>query len=71
MGHARGLRQGDLLALMEPGPTLSPTVRATLIPSIAVLLLEALEAEDATTPAPNAIPDAAEAKEAGDEPDRA
>jgi hypothetical protein len=56
---------------MEPRPALPPTTRATLVSSMAALLLEALEAEGTTTPASDAIPEAAEAKEAGDEPDRA
>ena len=33
------------LALMEPGPTLAPAMRARLIPLMAALLLEAAEAE--------------------------
>jgi hypothetical protein len=45
MGRARTARQGDFLGLMEPGPMLAPTTRATLIPLMAVLLLEAAEAE--------------------------
>ena len=40
MGRMQVLRQGDLLALMEPGPALTPTIRATLVPLVAVLLLE-------------------------------
>jgi hypothetical protein len=30
---------------MEPGPTLSPALRATLMPTMAALLLEAVAAE--------------------------
>ena len=45
MGRARTARQGDFLGLMEPGPTLAPTMRAALIPLMAALLLEAAEAE--------------------------
>ena len=45
MGRAQTARQGDFLALMEPGPTLSPALRATLMPTMAALLLEAVAAE--------------------------
>ncbi len=49
MGRARQLRrQGDLLALMEPGPTLPTTAQAAVIPLLAALLLEAAEAETGT-----------------------
>jgi hypothetical protein len=61
MGRAQTARQGDFLALMEPGPTLAPVVRATLIPLIATLLLEAAEAELRT---------GASEREAGDDQDR-
>jgi hypothetical protein len=45
MGRVQTARQGDFLALMEPGPTLSPALRATLMPMMAALLLEAVAAE--------------------------
>ena len=45
MARARLRRQGDLLALMEPGPALPATARAAAIPLLAALLLEAVEAE--------------------------
>jgi hypothetical protein len=61
MGRVQTARQGDFLALMEPGPTLAPTMQATLIPLIAALLLEAVEAEPRT---------GASEREAGDEQDR-
>jgi len=59
MGRVQTARQGDFLALMEPGPTLAPAVRAALIPLLAALLLEAT-AELRT----------GAAREAGDEQDR-
>jgi hypothetical protein len=61
MGRARTARQGDFLALMEPGPTLAPAVRATVIPLLAALLLEAAEVELGT---------GAGKREAGGEQDR-
>jgi hypothetical protein len=61
MGRARTARQGDFLALMEPGPTLAPAMQATLIPLMAALLLEAAEAE---------LRIGAGEREAGDEQDR-
>jgi hypothetical protein len=61
MGQAQTARQGDFLALMEPGPTLSPALQATLMPMIAALLLEAMAAEFG----------AAGEREAADEQDRA
>lgn len=44
MGRAQR-RQGDLLALMEPGPRLPTTARAAAVPLLAALLLEAVAAE--------------------------
>ena len=42
MGRVRQLyRQEDLLALMEPGPTLPQAARSAAIPLLAALLLEA------------------------------
>ena len=64
MGRAQIARQGDFLALMEPGPTLVPTVRTTLIPLLAALLLEAAEAEAE-------LGLGAGKREAGDDQDRA
>ena len=69
MGRAQIL-QGDLLALMQPGPTLPPATRATLIPPMVALLLEAVAAEAAATAA-TAVSDAAAEREAGDEQDHA
>lgn len=60
MGRAQTARQDDFLALMEPGPTLAPAMRAMLIPLIATLLLEAAEAELRT----------GAGEEAGDDQDR-
>jgi hypothetical protein len=49
MGRARELlRQGDFLALMEPGPTLPMTAQAAAVPLLAALLLETVEAETRT-----------------------
>jgi hypothetical protein len=77
MGRAQSLRQGGLLfwgffirhshlALMEPGPTVSPGMRATLIPLVAALLLEAT-----TGPGSEETDGEARVREAGDEPDHA
>lgn len=44
MGRAQQLPlQGDLLALMEPGPMLTDAAQATVAPLLAALLLEAVE----------------------------
>ena len=49
MGQVQQLwRQGDLLALMEPGPVLPPTAQAAAIPLLAALLLEVAEAQTGT-----------------------
>jgi hypothetical protein len=54
MDRAQRLRrQAGLLALMEPGPTLPTAARTAVIPLLAALLLEAVEAE-AGTPAEGA-----------------
>lgn len=45
MVQARQLRQGDLLALMEPGPALPTAARTAVVPLLAALLLEMVEAE--------------------------
>ena len=64
MGRMQVLRQGDLLALMvEPGPALTPTLRATLVPLVAVLLLEV--AQSGTKTVANTTTD----RERGDEQD--
>lgn len=63
MGRMQVLRQGDLLALMEPGPALTPTIRATLVPLVAVLLLEV--AQSGTKTVANTTTD----RERGDEQD--
>ena len=67
MGRAQSLRQGDLLALMEPGATVSPGMGATLIPLVAALLLEAAT----TGPGSEETDGEARVREAGDEPDHA
>jgi len=76
MGRVQTARQGDFLALMEPGPTLAPAVRAALIPLLAALLpisMIGAAAELRTLPAglwgPRGPTGAA--REAGDEQDRA
>jgi hypothetical protein len=61
MGRAQTARQRDFLALMKPGPTLSPALRAAMMPLMAALLLEAMVAGPGT---------GAE-KEASDDQDRA
>lgn len=48
MARTRLRQQGDLLALMEPGPVLSAPTRATVVPLLAALLLEAVAAEPVT-----------------------
>lgn len=49
MGRAQQLRRhGDLLALMEPGPALPTAARTTVVPLLAALLLEVVEAETGT-----------------------
>ncbi|MDN2584365.1 hypothetical protein [Aquibium sp. ELW1220] len=49
MGQVQQLwRQGDLLALMEPGPVLPMTAQAAAIPLLAALLLEVAEAQTGT-----------------------
>ena len=63
MGRMQVLRQGDLLALMEPGRARTPTRRTTLVPLVAVLLLEV--AQSGTTTVANKTTD----RETGDEQD--
>ena len=58
-------RQGDLLERLEPGPTLTPAMRRTVIPMLAALLLEAV-----TRPAEDMAHGAATDRETGDEQDR-
>ena len=58
-------RQADLLEPLEPGPTLTPAMRRTVIPMLAALLLEA-----ATNPTVDRADAMAAGKEAGDEQDR-
>ena len=45
MVQARQLRQGALLALMEPGPALPAAARTAVVPLLAALLLEMVDAE--------------------------
>ena len=40
MGRMQVMRRGELLAQLEPGPTLTATTRETLLPLVATLLLE-------------------------------
>lgn len=42
-------RQGELLALMEPGATLPTATRAATVPLLAALLLEVTETEAGTS----------------------
>jgi len=67
MGQVRVRGQGDLLALMEPVPTLPATARAALVPLMAALLLEAVAAESAGTDGREAVTE----REGRDEQDRA
>lgn len=61
MGRAQIARQGDFLAEMEPGPTLSPALRAAMMPLMAALLLDAMGGSGT----------GAEKREASDDQDRA
>ncbi len=45
MGKNGIRRQRDLLKLLEPGPVLAPEVLKSVVPLLATLLLEAVEAE--------------------------
>lgn len=45
MGKHRIRRQRDLLKLLEPGPVLTPEMQKSVVPLVATLLLEAVEAE--------------------------
>lgn len=45
MGKNGIRRQRDLLKLLEPGPVLAPEVHQSVVPLLATLLLEVLEAE--------------------------
>lgn len=49
MARRQQLRQGDLLALMEPGPTVPVAARKAVVPLLATLLLEVVETEFATS----------------------
>jgi hypothetical protein len=64
MGRWRERRQGDLLALMEPGPALPAGTRAALLPLLATLLLEVVASAAAGAMG------AAETTEASDDQDR-
>ena len=55
MGQVQVRRQWDLLALMEPGPALPGAARAALVPLMAALLLEAVEAERARAGGPGTV----------------
>ena len=63
MKRKRILRQGGLLALLEPEPALTPATRQMLVPVIAALLVEVARAEAKTIPQTMT--------ERGDEQDRA
>ena len=58
-------RQGDLLEPLEPGPTMTPSMRRAVVPMLAALLLEAV-----TNPTVDRADTMATGKEAGDEQDR-
>jgi hypothetical protein len=49
MRQMRVRGQGDLLALLEPVPTLPASARVALVPMVAALLLEAVAAESPGT----------------------
>jgi len=55
MGKVRVRSQGDLLALLEPVPTLPANARAALVPMVAALLLEAVAAESPGTDGRQAV----------------
>jgi len=60
MGKVRVRSQGDLLALLEPVPTLpanarAANARAALVPMVAALLLEAVAAESPGTDGRQAV----------------
>jgi len=55
MRQMRVRGQGDLLALLEPVPTLPATARAALVPMVAALLVEAVAAESQGTDACEAV----------------
>lgn len=55
MGKVRVRGQGDLLALLEPLPTLPAAARAALVPIVAALLLEAVTAESLGTEGREAV----------------
>ena len=65
MGRIQVVRRGELLVQMEPGPMLPSRTRATLLPLVATLLLEA-----ASTPATLTGPAEAREVEGRDEQDR-
>jgi hypothetical protein len=54
MAQGRPGRQRDLLALMEPKSAVAPAARATVVPLLAVLLLEVVAAET-TAPAAGTV----------------
>ena len=65
MGRIQVVGQGALLVQMEPGPALESRTRATLLPRVATLLLEA-----AVAPATMSKPAESGKTEGGDEQDR-
>ena len=64
MRRIQVVRQGDLLVETEPGPALTARTRATLLPLVATLLLEA-----AAAPATMTMPGEAQQMEGSDEQD--
>ena len=56
MGRMQVLRQGNLLALMEPGPALTPTIRATLVLLAVAVCLAIICAPVALGTGPGAYP---------------
>ncbi len=65
MAQTQVVRRGELLAQMEPGPTLTSKTRGTALRLVATLLLEAV----ATPGTVAEVPEAREIEE-GDEQDR-
>ncbi len=66
MARIQVVRRGELLAQMEPGPTLTSKMRENALRLVATLLLEAVDTPAAVTE----VTEAGET-EGGDEQDRA
>ena len=50
MRRMQVVRQGELLVETQPGPALTPRTRATVLPRVATLLLEAAAPATMTNP---------------------